>query len=66
MIMGVWFMATSAGNFIAGTVVGLYATFTQSQVFGAVAAFSIGAGLLLALLVRPMRRLLTSPQRTDT
>jgi POT family proton-dependent oligopeptide transporter len=65
MVMGVWFMATSAGNFIAGTVVGLYASFTQSQVFGAVAAFSIGAGLILALLVRPMRRLLQSPQSTD-
>ncbi|MEE8267514.1 MAG: peptide MFS transporter [Gemmatimonadales bacterium] len=66
MVMGVWFMATSAGNFIAGTVVGLYASFTQSQVFGAVAAFSIGAGVILALLVRPMRRLMQSPQSTDT
>lgn len=58
MVMGVWFMATSAGNFIAGTIVGLYASFTQSQVFGAVAVYSIGAGLLLALLVRPIKRML--------
>jgi POT family proton-dependent oligopeptide transporter len=66
MVMGAWIMATSAVNFIAGTVVGLYASFTQSQVFGAVAAFSIGAGLILALLIRPMRRLLQSPQSTET
>ncbi len=56
--MGVWFMATSAGNFIAGTIVGLYASFSQSQVFGAVAAFSIGAGAILALLVRPIKRMM--------
>lgn len=60
MVMGVWFMATSAGNFISGSVLGLYASFSESQVFGAVAAFSIGAGVILALMVRPIKRLMQS------
>jgi len=60
MVMGVWFMATSAGNFISGSVLGLYASFSESQVFGAVAAFSIGAGLILAFMVRPIKRLMQS------
>ncbi len=60
MVMGVWFMATSAGNFISGSVLGLYASFSESQVFGAVAAFSIGAGVILAFMVRPIKRLMQS------
>jgi POT family proton-dependent oligopeptide transporter len=60
LMMGVWFMSTAAGNFIAGTVVGLYASFSQAQVFGAVAAFTIVAGVLLALLVKPIKRMLLS------
>ncbi|MEE8478338.1 MAG: oligopeptide:H+ symporter, partial [Gemmatimonadales bacterium] len=58
LMMGVWFLSTSAGNFIAGTVVGLYASFTQAQVFGAVAAFTIVAGTILAFLVKPIKRML--------
>jgi len=58
MMMGVWFLATSVGNLIAGRVVGLYESFTLTQVFGAVTVFSLLAGLIMFLLVAPIRRML--------
>ncbi|MGE3526685.1 MAG: peptide MFS transporter, partial [Gemmatimonadales bacterium] len=58
MMMGVWFLAASVGNLIAGRVTGLYESFSLTQVFGAVAAFAIVAGIVMALLIRPIRNML--------
>jgi POT family proton-dependent oligopeptide transporter len=57
LIMGVWFLATAAGNYIGGRIGGLYESFPLPALFGAVAAFAIIAGLLLLLIAKPMRRL---------
>jgi POT family proton-dependent oligopeptide transporter len=62
MMMGVWFLAASVGNLIAGGVLGFYATFTLPQVFGAVAVFAIVAGLVMFALVLPIKRMMA---RTD-
>jgi POT family proton-dependent oligopeptide transporter len=62
MMMGVWFLAASIGNLIAGGVLGFYATFTLPQVFGAVAGFAIIAGLVMFALVLPINRMMA---RTD-
>ncbi len=58
LTMGVWFLATSVGNYLGGRVGGLYESFSLPGLFGAVALFALGAGLLLALLIRPIRRML--------
>jgi proton-dependent oligopeptide transporter, POT family len=58
MMMGVWFLAASVGNLIAGGVLGFYATFTLPQVFGAVAAFAIISGLVMFALVLPIKRMM--------
>jgi POT family proton-dependent oligopeptide transporter len=58
LTMGVWFVALSAGNYLGGRVAGLYEEFSLPQLFGAVAAFAAGAALVLALLIRPIRRML--------
>jgi len=58
LTMGVWFLATSVGNYLGGRVGGLYESFSLPGLFGAVAIFALGAGLLLALLIRPIRRML--------
>jgi POT family proton-dependent oligopeptide transporter len=55
--MGVWFLAVAVGNYIGGRMAGLYDAMTLPSLFGSVAAFGIGAGILLLLFVRPMRRL---------
>jgi POT family proton-dependent oligopeptide transporter len=52
LIMGVWFLASAVGNYIGGRLAGFYESMTLPSLFGAVAAFGIGAGVLL-LLVSP-------------
>jgi POT family proton-dependent oligopeptide transporter len=58
MMMGVWFLAASMGNLIAGLVVGELEKFSHAQVFGAVTAFAVAASLVMFGLVRPIRRML--------
>jgi POT family proton-dependent oligopeptide transporter len=57
LIMGVWFLASAVGNYIGGRLAAFYESMTLPSLFGAVAAFGIGAGVLLLLFARPMRRL---------
>jgi proton-dependent oligopeptide transporter, POT family len=56
LIMGVWFLASSVGNFIAGRLAGFYESMPLPQLFGVVAVFGIGAGVVLLALARPISR----------
>ncbi|MFP5288971.1 MAG: peptide MFS transporter, partial [Thermoanaerobaculia bacterium] len=58
-MMGVWFMSISLGNLIAGLVAGQFEKLPLPQLFGAVLATTAGAGLILALLARPIRKLMS-------
>jgi proton-dependent oligopeptide transporter, POT family len=57
-MMGIWFMSISLGNLMAGLVAGQFEKLPLPQLFGAVMATTVGAGLILALLIRPIRRLM--------
>ncbi len=57
LIMGVWFLSISVGEFIGGRVAAVYEQFQLSVIFGAVAGFSVLVGLLLFTLVRPVSRM---------
>jgi len=57
-MMGIWFLATSVGNFIGGRVSGLYESFALPSLFGAVAGFAIVAGIILMVLSPSMRKLM--------
>jgi proton-dependent oligopeptide transporter, POT family len=61
MMMGVWFLATSVGNLIAGRVAGLYQSFSLTQLFGAVTAFALVASVIMFLLVLPIKRMMARP-----
>jgi proton-dependent oligopeptide transporter, POT family len=58
LMLGVWFLASSVGNFIGGNVSGFYETFTTDQIFMAVAAFVAVMGVILTLFVKPIKRML--------
>ncbi len=58
LMMGVWFLATSVGNFIGGRISSLYESWPLPSLFGAVGLFAIGAGILLFLIVKPVKRLM--------
>ena len=57
MMMGVWFMADSVGNFIGGQFAGYYETVDLGTLFGVVAALCGAFGLVMVFLIRPMRKL---------
>jgi POT family proton-dependent oligopeptide transporter len=57
-MMGIWFMSISLGNLMAGRVAGLFEALPLPQLFGAVTATTAGAGIILLLLVRPIRKLM--------
>lgn len=58
MLMGVWFLSISAGNYLGARMASLYETLSLPTLFTAVGGIGIGAGLALALFVKPMRRLM--------
>jgi len=57
LVMGIWFLSISVGEFIGGRVAAVYEQFPLPLIFGAVAGFSILVGLLLFTLVRPVSRM---------
>jgi POT family proton-dependent oligopeptide transporter len=61
LMMGVWFLAASVGNYLGGQVASLYEALSLPALFGAVTAFALAAAALMALLVRPIRRMLDAP-----
>jgi POT family proton-dependent oligopeptide transporter len=58
LMMGVWFLSISAGNYMGGKVAAFYAAFSLPTLFLTIGLFAIGAGLVLALFVRPIVRLM--------
>lgn len=57
LIMGVWFLASSVGNYIGGRVASIYETFSPATLFTSVGAFCIGLAGVLALLAPTIRRM---------
>ena len=58
LMMGIWFLATSVGNFIGGRVSGLYESFALPSLFGSVAGFAVVAGIVLLIAAPSMRKLM--------
>jgi POT family proton-dependent oligopeptide transporter len=58
LLMGVWFLSIAVGNYLGGRLASLYESLALPTLFGAVAASAIGAGLILALFVRPTKKLM--------
>jgi POT family proton-dependent oligopeptide transporter len=58
LMMGAWFLAISVGNFIGGRLASLYGSMPLPNLFGAIAAVGIGAGLVMFALTPPIKRLM--------
>jgi POT family proton-dependent oligopeptide transporter len=59
LMMGVWFVSIGVGNYLAGKMASLYESLSLATLFGALAAFAMGAAIVLALLVKPTVRLMS-------
>jgi POT family proton-dependent oligopeptide transporter len=58
LMMGVWFLATSVGNFIAGRLAGFYEQMPLPTLFTTIALFGLVAGFLLLLISPPIKRMM--------
>ncbi len=58
LMMGVFFLSLSAGDYLAGRAASVYESFSLPTLFFAVGVVAAAAALVLAVLVRPIRRLM--------
>jgi POT family proton-dependent oligopeptide transporter len=58
LIMGVWYLSISIGNFTGGRISSLYGSMPLQSLFGTVGAFGIGAAVVMFFLARPIKGLM--------
>ena len=58
LIMGVWFLSISVGNYIAGRVASVYETIPLPQIFTWVAISAMVLCAVMVVLIKPTRKLL--------
>jgi POT family proton-dependent oligopeptide transporter len=58
LLMGVFFLSNAVGNWLAGWSARFISTVPLVTLFGATAAVTLGAGLVLFLLLKPVRNLM--------
>ncbi len=58
LMMGVFFLSNAVGNKLAGWSAGFFSTMPLSTLFGAIAVVMLVATLIMALLVRPVKRMM--------
>jgi POT family proton-dependent oligopeptide transporter len=57
LMLGMWFLSISVGTFLGSQVASVYEQYTLPTLFGAVAATAIVMAILMALLIRPVSKL---------
>jgi len=58
LMMGLWFLGISVGNFIGGRLASLYGSMPLPNLFGAIAAVGVVAGLVTFALTPSIKRLM--------
>jgi POT family proton-dependent oligopeptide transporter len=58
MMLGLWFLADSVGNKVAGYAAGFISSAPLTQLFGVVGAVCVGASLIAFAIVKPVKRLM--------
>ena len=58
LMMGVWFLGASVGNFLGGMAAGYYESLPLPRLFGVVALMPVAAGIAMFLYRRSLTRLI--------
>ena len=59
LMMGVWYLSISLGNFLGSRIAGFFDKFPLPELFGAVFLTTMASALVLAFLVKPIRKLMS-------
>lgn len=62
LMMGVWFLGASVGNFVAGYIASFYDTMALPSFMGLVAAIAIGAGVVFFFAAGPFKRMMAKAE----
>jgi POT family proton-dependent oligopeptide transporter len=65
LVMGVWFLALSVGNYLAGMASSFYEEMPLPRLFTIVTLTALGMALIMVLLVKPIQRMLSAGARED-
>jgi POT family proton-dependent oligopeptide transporter len=57
LMMGVWFVSIAAGNYIGGRLAAFYGDVPMQDLFRTIAIFALAAGVLLAIIAKPVAKL---------
>ena len=58
LVMGIWFVALSVGDYISGRLASVYEQFPLPQLFGYVGLSALVLGAVMLLFLRPMKKLM--------
>ena len=58
LMMGVFFLSNWLGNLLAGWTAGFFGSMPLAQLFGVTAAVSLGAAVVMFVLLKPVQRLM--------
>ncbi|HKK76431.1 MAG TPA: peptide MFS transporter [Saprospiraceae bacterium] len=64
-MMGAYFAATGLGNFVAGSIGEQIKNYSELQLFTGVAIFCVAFGILVLLLLKPLKRLVHGAEDID-
>jgi len=56
-MMGIWFLATSIGNFLAASMASMYESLPLPTLFGRVGLMPIAVGLVLLIIAKPIAKM---------
>jgi POT family proton-dependent oligopeptide transporter len=63
MLMGVWFLANFAGNYLSGYIGTFYEKMSRESFFWLLLVMGAGAGLVMFLISRPLDRAVAAHDR---
>jgi len=66
MLMGTWFLCTGIGGYMAGEIGALYSTLTKPGFFMFVCVIGVGNGLVLAILVKRINKVLNEDMDSNS
>jgi POT family proton-dependent oligopeptide transporter len=66
LMMGVWFLGASVGNFIAGYIASFYEVLELPSFMGLVASIAIAAGVVFFFLAGPFKRMMARSEDSVT
>jgi POT family proton-dependent oligopeptide transporter len=58
LMMGLWFLSLSMGNYLAGRLASFYGGLPPRELFQTLGIITLVTAILLALLVRPVSRMM--------